>query len=172
MDHDALNRDDIPFPLKVTVTPDVDAEGVVHEPFTEAQLRLLMARNGWSTDPGTGKAVLTPGGAEIFNPLPMAPPVGYVQEPTVMDRLNQLLDSRARAAQLYDNDVIEETLEEAEDFDGIEDPEDYVPRSIYEIQLLPEVPALKRPAESPAPAPVGESVPDEPGDGPRPDPVV
>lgn len=140
------NREDVTFPLKVKVDPDVDRDGVVVTPFDEKELRAMMARNGWSVDPGTGKAVLTASGAEVLNPLPMAPPIGYVKEKSVMETLAELLESRRRLAQLYDSDVIEETVQEAEDFDGPEfaDPDEVVPRSIYEISLIPEVPALPR----------------------------
>ena len=42
-------------------------------------------------DPGVGRAVLLPDGREIFNPVPFAPPVGYVQEPSIMEQVQRML---------------------------------------------------------------------------------
>jgi len=128
--------------LKVTVDPDVTKDGEVVPPFPEDILYEKMAEAGWSDDPGTGKAILTPGGSEIVSPMPVAPPIGYVQEPSVMDRLNDMLYARLNAM-LQGDDVLDETEEEANDFD-VPDPEDFHPRSIYELEMLDEVPAIPR----------------------------
>lgn len=125
----------------VTVSPDVSPDGEVMAPFPKEVLLDKMDASGWTDDPGTGKAILTPMGSEIVSPIPVAPPIGYVQEPSVMDRLAEMLN--ARLAQLRDNDVLDETEAEANDFD-VPDPEDFHPRSIYEITLIDEAPALPR----------------------------
>ncbi|UDN67857.1 hypothetical protein [robinz microvirus RP_152] len=129
---------------KVAISPEWDRDGVVAVPPSEEELLDKMAEAGWSDDPGTGKAILTDLGAEIVSPIPVAPPIGYVSEPTVMDRLAQMLDSRMRL--LAEGDVLDESEAEANDFD-VADPEDFHPRSVYEIQLLPEAPALPASAE-------------------------
>lgn len=125
----------------VHVSPDVTPEGEVVTPFPEEVLLDKMDKADWTDDPGTGKAVLTPGGAEIVSPIPVAPPIGYVSEPSMMDRLSQMLN--ARLLQLAEGDVLDESEDEANDFD-VPDPEDFHPRSVYEIQLIEEAPALPR----------------------------
>lgn len=125
---------------KVAVTPDVAPDGEVIA-YPDDVLLDKMGNAGWTDDPGEGKAVLTPLGYEIVSPIPVAPPVGYVSEPTIMDRLNDMLTQRLR--QLRGDDLVEETEAEANDFD-VPDPEDYNVRSIYEIELIPEAPALPR----------------------------
>lgn len=130
--------------FKVVIDPDVTKDGEFVPPYPETVLLDKMADAGWSDDPRDGKAILTPLGSEILCPIPVSPPIGYVAEPTVMDRLAQMLDQRMRL--LNSDDVIDETVEEAEDF-NFPDPEDFHPRSVYEIELLPEVPSLPPKAE-------------------------
>lgn len=152
--------------LKVVVYPveDPSTGEIVDVPTTE-ELYDAMAAAGWSADPGTGKAIILEDGREVVSPMPVAPPIGYNSEPSIMDRLSQMLE--ARLAGLRGDDVLDESDEEANDFD-VPDPEDFQPRSVYEIELLPEAPALR--AEAPSvPVEVAASVP-PPGGGS--DPVV
>lgn len=145
----------------VVVSPDISPDGEVMAPFPKEVLLDKMEASNWTDDPGTGKAILTPLGSEIVSPIPVAPPIGYENEPSVMDRLRDMLNQRLR--QLAEGDVLDETEEEANDFD-VPDPEDFHPRSIYEITLIDEAPAL-RPArvesaegsDSAPVAPAGES---------------
>ena len=142
----------------LVVSPDISVDGEVVPPFSEEVLEDRMLVAGWSDDPGEGKAILTPAGSEVVCPIPVAPPVGYVAELSVMERLDQMLSARLR--QLAEGDVLDESEDEANDFD-VPDPEDFHPRSIYEISLVPEVPTLPKvvPAETP---------PASPGDGDEP----
>lgn len=69
-------------------------------------------------------------GAELPDPVPMAPPVGFLAQPSMMDHVMDLIKSNdlrkaAEAAGI-------ETLEESDDFD-IRDPDDYEPMSAYEM---------------------------------------
>lgn len=146
----------------VVVSPDISRDGEIIRPFPKEVLLDKMADAGWTDDPGTGKAILTPLGSEIVSPIPVAPPIGYVSEPSLMDRLNEMLTARLR--QLADDDLLEESEAEANDFD-VPDPEDYHPRSIYEITLIDEAPAL-RPVETTEEADVAPAAVPNGDDGP------
>lgn len=123
--------------VDVVVTPEISKDGEVVT-LPEEVLYDKMAEAGWSDDPGTGKAILMPLGSEVVSPRPVAPPIGYVSEPSIMDRLNDLLT--ARLAQLNDSDVIEESEADLEDFET-EDLEDV--RWSYTVkELVHEAPAL------------------------------
>lgn len=149
--------------LKVSIAPVFDpVTGEVIDVPAPDDLYDEMQAAGWSSDPGTGKAILLPDGREVVSPMPVAPPIGYQSEPSIMDRLSQMLE--ARLATLGGDDVLDESDEEANDFD-VPDPEDLQPRSVYEIELLPEAPALReeKPAvsvEVPASVPSSSGGPD------------
>lgn len=100
-----------------------------------------MIAAGWTDSPTDGKSFLLEDGREVPNPMPVAPPVGYISEPTIMDRLSQMLDKRLAA--LLEAQALEETEAEANDFEIDEDEEI---RSIYEISLQDEFPAIPAPA--------------------------
>lgn len=123
---------------------DVDAMG--------PKLAAAIVAAGWTDDPGTGRAIILDDGSELLNPVPVAPPLGYIQEVSVIDRLHQELDARRR---ILAEDAIFETEEDAADFDTGPDYED--PFSRYEIlPVIPEAPAIPTPApiDVPAPAPI------------------
>lgn len=102
---------------------------------------------GWTDDPGQGKAVLLGDGREVFNPIPMAPPVGYTPQPTLMELLDTMV--KRHLVGLRGDDEID-TVDEAEDFDVEDEIPD--PFSIYEmVDLISESPAL--PKEAPASEP-------------------
>jgi len=146
--------------LKVRVSPPVDvATGEVGKVPTDKELYAAMLANGWGDEPGVGRAILTPDGREILNPMPVAPPIGYVQEPSMMDRLNEMLAARMR--QVREADEIE-TIEEVDDFD-VPDPEDFQPSSVYEVEMVYEAPAIK--SDSPQPGKVDEVVAPVPQQG-------
>lgn len=139
--------------LDVIVRPDVDRETGEIVVLSKEVLEAKMEAAGWSEDPGTGRAFLTPGGSEVLSPMPVAPPVGYVHEESAMDRLERMLLARL-AARLDGDMLLDESEAEANDFD-VPDDEDFHPRSVYEIQMVEEVPALPRSREEPAaPVPV------------------
>lgn len=116
------------------------------ETISEEALRLA----GWTEDPGEGKAVLLRDGREVFNPIPMAPPVGYTPQPTLMEMLDQMV--QRHLAVLHGDTVIDDTAEEADDFEIEDEIPD--PFSVYEVtDLIPESPAL------PKAAPVSETPP-------------
>lgn len=78
-------------------------------------------------------------GQEILDPVPMAPPVGYTRQPTMTERLRNMIHSeqlRIAAAEMG-----AETFEESEDFDV--DDDDYDPQSPWEEQFDPIDDALR-----------------------------
>lgn len=87
-------------------------------------------------DPGVGHALLLPDGREVLNPVPVAPPVGYVKEPTVMEMINAQV--KKHLALLRDDEELD-TEAEAQDF-NIGD--DYEPYSPYEILMSDEFPSV------------------------------
>jgi len=129
--------------LQVVITERVNpATGEIDLVPLPDQLYEMMAEAGWGDDPGQGKAIILPNdGREVLNPMMVAPPIGYEQEPSVVDRVYQMIAAKQRL--LEDGDVIDESEEEALDFD-VPDPEDIFPESIYEIQMVPEVPEIPR----------------------------
>lgn len=63
---------------------------------------------------------LNPDGSENPDPVPMAPPVGYNKQPTLVERIREMVREAALAQQLAAQGV--ETFEEADDFDIPDDP--------------------------------------------------
>lgn len=59
-------------------------------------------------------------GREVLDPRPMSPPVGYVAQPTITERLRDLIagERMRRTAELAEMD----TFEEADDFEVDDDP--------------------------------------------------
>lgn len=133
------------FVDKVLVEIMPTADGEIVE-FSE-EMREDFRRAGWSDDPGTGRAIHDRFGREIVNPVPMAPPVGYIQEVSVMDQVMQRLLARQR---ILAEDAIRETAADADDFD-VED--DFDPFSLYEVtEMRPDAPPLPIPVEKPVEA--------------------
>lgn len=129
--------DDNVAKVKVTVSPDISKDGEIVTLPSDV-LYQAMADAGWSEDPGTGKAILTPLGSEIVSPRPVAPPIGYVHEESIMERLDKMLT--ARLAQMQGDNIIDETEEDLEDFD-VPDLEDV--RFSYTLEMLDEAPSFK-----------------------------
>lgn len=108
---------------------------------------------GWSDDPGTGKAILV-NGAEILNPQPMAPPVGYQHG----DTLQEMIERHVAAALvgLRGDDIVDESIEDADDFD-IDEGNEVDLETIYTVrEMVPEAPGLRPEARvEPVPDPAG-----------------
>lgn len=95
---------------------------------------------------------LSPGGLEVPDPTPMAPPVGYVQHVPLAEQIRAMVRSEAlrQAAEAQGA----ETFEEADDFDV----EDFDPSSPYEEVFEPPA-KPDRVADSPPAEPKGEVSP-------------
>lgn len=94
-------------------------------------------RAGWSDDPGSGKAVLLPDGREVVNPIPHAPPIGFVHQESVVDQVMAKLNAR-RIMQLQDDEEIDAAAE-MNDFD-VDDEVEIT--SVYEIVMKDDAPGM------------------------------
>jgi len=119
---------------------------ILAEPFggggskdADATFRERFSLSGWTDDPRDGKAVLNDQGYEVVNPIPVSPPMGYVETPDMMTLVHQQVVAHLR--QLGEAEEID-SPEEWEDFDL---PEEIDPWSIYEVrEMVDESPALPR----------------------------
>lgn len=110
-------------------------------------LRKLKALvNGERQDLQTGEIIgRLPGHYEVVDPTPLAPPVGYKREPTLMEKI-QLMVMKEKVDQLR-AELGAETPAEAEDFDIDDDDAD--PSSPYEferheLELLEQIEKTQR----------------------------
>lgn len=78
----------------------------------------------------------TEDGLEIMDPKPMQPPLGYKRAPTLTEQIRQ----QVLAHKLEMLDQLEETEEEADDF---EVGDDFEPSSKYENDNTPSIKELK-----------------------------
>lgn len=92
-----------------------------------------------------------PTGEEVPDEVPMAPPIGYVRQKSMVEIIREQIRSAelARAAE----EAGAETFEEADDFDV---PDDLEPYSAYEMEEIFEP---VRPASPPAASEVPDQVP-------------
>lgn len=67
-------------------------------------------------------------GREVFDPTPIAPPVGYVRNESLFEQVRNMV--RGEALRAYADSMEAETFEEADDFD-VDD--DFDPRTPYEM---------------------------------------
>lgn len=79
-------------------------------------------------------------GGERLNPKPMQPPLGYKRAPTLAEQIRQ----QVLAAKLEALDQLEETEDEADDF---EVGEDFEPMSPHENESMPTIKELRKRAE-------------------------
>lgn len=99
---------------------------------------------------------LTEDGQEILDPTPVAPPVGFVRQPSLAEQIRQMVRSEKLALEAEAAGF--ETFEEADDFNV---GDDYDPRSPFEEHFEPTpIEELKRRKmeaekviESPPPSP-------------------
>lgn len=137
------------------VNPEVDADGVlIGEEFNPDD---IPAKGGWNaSDPGVGRAVLLPDGREVLNPVPMAPPVGFKEEDSMMEVMEKMIKRHLHG--LRDEDELD-SVEDALDFDV---PDDLDIVSPYDVEMMEEFPAM------PPPKSEEEEVEEEKGVAPEP----
>lgn len=111
---------------------------------------------------------LTPWGAEIPDPTPIAPPVGYKRQPTMVDHIRAMVRSERLAQEAAAQG--KETFEESEDFDDPDDPDDL--SSNWENEYDPPVSELTAAVEEAAEArkPKKPAAPKDPSPSPLADP--
>ena len=115
---------------------------------TQFDLEDAIEKAAWDDlDPGQGKAVLLADGREVLNPVPMAPPVGHTEQPSMFQIMERMIAQHY--AGLQDRDI-EETEEESQDFDVAEDEELITPFEIVMMDDFPGPPPADA-ADPPAP---------------------
>lgn len=92
-------------------------------------------------------ARLDPTGRERVSSIPLAPPVGYIRQPSLAQQIRDMVRSEQLAAEARNAGY--ETFEEADDFEV----DDFDPSSPYEEVFEPELP--RSPESQPKPEPVG-----------------
>lgn len=110
------------------------------EPVTglNGDLDEAMYEADWSKDPGTGRAIIMPDGSEVLNPVPMAPPLGYKKEESIIDMVARQV--RAHYEMLKGEDVVDDE----KDVNDFGEDEDFMPSSIYEVTMVDEYPDIPR----------------------------
>lgn len=108
-------------------------------------------------------ARLDENGHEMVDPTPLAPPVGYQRQPSMVETIRNMVRSHSLAVEAERAGA--ETFEEGDDFD-VNDPDDYDPPSPYEHNFEPPQAPSPPPPASPAPPPTaGSSLPATPSAG-------
>lgn len=80
-------------------------------------------------------AYLDKNGHEVVDPTPMAPPLGYVEQPSMMD----MIAAQVRASRIEaELEALEETEEDADDFEIPDDP-DSLPGTPWENDTEPSL---------------------------------
>lgn len=82
------------------------------------------------------KGLTSDGGALIPDPTPIAPPVGYVRQPSITERLREMIRNERLQAEIAAAGA--ETFDEADDF---EVGDDFDPHSPYEEIFDPPIPS-------------------------------
>lgn len=130
---------EIPEPQYTPPISEEEAEAIRKQQLEEAEMR-------------AAEKLLDPLGRELCDPTPMAPPVGYNPQPTLVEQMRMMIQGeRLRLAAL---EAGYETFEEADDFELDEDP---FPRSPHEEDEFStpvrELKKRQRDAEAPPPKP-------------------
>lgn len=98
------------------------------------------------------QARLNDDGHEVVSSIPMAPPLGYVKQPSMVDHVRKMVRSEMLRREVEAAGV--ETFEDADDFDIADDPLD--PATMYEEVFEPVVEdVVPVPAAPSSTAPVG-----------------
>lgn len=96
------------------------------------------------------KNLTSDGGALIPDPTPVAPPVGYVRQPSMTERIREMIRNERLQAELAAAGA--ETFDEADDFDV---GDDYDPKSPYEEIFDPPIPDVAHKSSTGVPSPGG-----------------
>lgn len=106
-------------------------------------------------------------GQEIPDPVPVAPPLGYVKQPSMVEHIRQMI--RSEKLRLEAEQAGMESFEEADDFEVEDDPEAFSPYE-WEPSFEPSPAYTITPQATPVaepPAPAGSSTSAGPLDPPR-----
>lgn len=97
---------------------------------------------------------LSEAGGEIVSSVPMAPPIGFHKQPSMVEHIRNMV--RSEQLRMAAEAAGQESFEEADDFDVDDDPE---PASAYEFEEVFE--------PAPPPQPISADKP-SPGEAPAP----
>lgn len=151
--------------FKVVVHPRL--EKLVSQKYltAEGQLDLedAIRAAGWDPgDPGLGSAVIAEDGREIVSPAKFEEPADIEAGQDMFAVMERRIMQKLRAGLFTGEDVVDETAEEAVDF-NVRDDIEYV--SGYEVEMAEEFPQMPTPAPRPGAEPeepVVEKAPEEP----------
>lgn len=105
-------------------------------PISQEEADAIRAQQIEAAELRAAEKLLDPLGRELADPTPMAPPVGYNPQPTLVDQMRaMIMGERMRIAA---EEAGMETFEEADDFEMDEDP---FPRSRHEDEFDAPTPA-------------------------------
>lgn len=104
---------------------------------------LPKAREVLDEDTGEVISSLDSSGSEVLDPTPIAPPVGFTPQPSMVDYVRDLIRSERLKQEMEDAGM--ETFEESEDFD-VDD--DYDPGTPYENDFDPDIRELQEAVEA------------------------
>lgn len=99
-------------------------------------------------------------GHELPDPTPVAPPVGYIKQPSMIEQVRNMV--RSEHLRLAALEAGQETFEEADDFDIPDDPVD--PHTRYEAVFDPPIDSVGGVGDSPPPVAPREAAPIPPVD--------
>lgn len=151
---------------------DADRKAQAHRELTREELieqyEVEMAQRTLEDETGQRLAFLNVLGQEVPDPTIVDPPLGYVQQPDLMELMRRMIRNQLSQA-IEDTEF--ETFEEADDFDIDDDPVDYT--SPYEEYFDPDPgkpagpPGVIHPQRQDPNAPQDQQKPasDEPGRG-------
>lgn len=123
---------------KIKVRIDNRSEPEAFSVPTQKDVVDFMGDAGWTDHPGDGKAILLEDGREVVNPLPHDPPLGFTEQPSIVDQVMAKLNAR-RIMQLQDEEEIDIEAE-VNDFDV---PDDVDFTSVYEVTMQDEYPGVR-----------------------------
>lgn len=90
----------------------------------------------------------------VPDPIPIAPPIGYIQQPSLVDQVLEKLNARARMI------AEDEEVDDLEDLNDFGPDDDDFPASPHELSMAEEFPELPRtPPVPPEPAPAAPQPP-------------
>lgn len=127
-------------PVKVIIHPRPEGEKMDVRSMTIEEI-LESAGADWDPeDPGVGKTVLLPDGREIFNPVAMAPPIGFREEPDIMALMFQRLRAELKR-EVAEDDPMKATIREvAEDWPEDRELDGFL--SPYQVIMMTEFPEM------------------------------
>ncbi|WNK13676.1 MAG: hypothetical protein [Microvirus sp.] len=112
-------------------------------PFDDERFAEALDAADWTDDPGTGRSILLEDGRELLNPVPIDPPVGHDEEPSINALVERALAKHM--AKLEANKEAERTLADVLHFEEDGWDEFFSPWELQEREMVDEVPPVPVP---------------------------